>query len=195
MKRLAIIAFLLFSLVLSFEDKRLIEFVHNGKQVWMTIDQIKAMAAIPGVPTHFIDVTEGPRTPLPLIQTVQFPAQPQQQAIVKPLLPKVESESEGQLRATITKLSNFTTRYATSATGKQAAEWLYSQYQRIISELPADRRSLFSVEYYKHDRFQQPSIIATMKGSSDEIVILGGHEDSTASGYAPGADDVIVILL
>jgi len=50
------------------------------------------------------------------------------------------------------------------------------------------------VNYFQHS-FVQPSVIAKIKGSNPDaegIVIIGGHEDSTAGGAtrrSPGADD------
>src|SRR5690606_7435874 len=56
-----------------------------------------------------------------------------------------------------------------------------------------------TVEFFQHPGITpQPSVILTIPGSTlpDEIVILGGHQDSTRSGcssnancVAPGADD------
>src|SRR5690606_16127671 len=54
-------------------------------------------------------------------------------------------------------------------------------------------RSDVKVEYFKHPKWPQSSVILTLEGSeaADEIVLLGGHADSITmdGGPAPGADD------
>jgi len=64
--------------------------------------------------------------------------------------------------------------------------------QRIANP---DRRRRFSASFFPHT-WRQPSIIIRVEGVSarvkDEIVIIGGHIDSTAGGpnvRSPGADD------
>jgi bacterial leucyl aminopeptidase len=90
----------------------------------------------------------------------------------------------------VTHLSSYRTRGANTDTGVAAAHWFRDQFQAIINNLPEERKKLFSVKLFAHSNFRQPSVIATLKGKTSEIVILGGHEDSTASGgIAPGADD------
>lgn len=186
------IFFTLFFIAFVFaQQKRLIEFVHNGTQVWLTEKQIEELMGIPGQMTSFIDITDSPfLVPIPLKQT-SFPVQPSQQEIVRPLIEEVDANSEQNLLATVRHLSSYTTRHANSATGVQAAEWIYSQYKSIIDALPKKRREKFSVEFFNHTQWRQPSIIARIQGTSDELVIIGGHEDSIAprSNTAPGADD------
>eukprot|EP01123_Difflugia_compressa_P001992 TRINITY_DN1262_c0_g1_i1.p1 TRINITY_DN1262_c0_g1~~TRINITY_DN1262_c0_g1_i1.p1 ORF type:complete len:237 (+),score=52.37 TRINITY_DN1262_c0_g1_i1:181-891(+) len=56
----------------------------------------------------------------------------------------------------------------------------------------ASGRDDIEIEYFNH-AWLQPSLIARIRGngaSANEIVIVGGHVDSTSSGSrAPGADD------
>jgi len=100
------------------------------------------------------------------------------------------------LNNTIIKLSSYFTRFYTTETALQSAQWLADQYKSVIAQISnAQRRSRFSVELFTHS-WKQPSIIVKFKGVSrsvgDEIVILGGHIDSTAGGAdrrSPGADD------
>jgi leucyl aminopeptidase len=97
--------------------------------------------------------------------------------------------TEANIRATITHLSTaYSTRYYTSTTGVQAATWLRDQWQAM-----ANGRSDVSVAFYNHAGWAQPSVIATITGTTfpDEIVVVGGHLDSTntSGGAAPGADD------
>jgi len=112
---------------------------------------------------------------------------------VKSLFTKI---SEANLNQTVISLSNFFNRFYTSTTGEESARWLYGEYQKVIQSVPIPRRNLLSVQLFTHP-FRQPSIIASIKGKvtstvAEEIVIVGGHIDSTAGGQnnrSPGADD------
>lgn len=91
---------------------------------------------------------------------------------------------------TIKKLSTFQNRYYAAAFGKQSQEWVKSTWEKLV-----EGRSDAQVDYYVHPSFPQPSVVLTIKGKSDEKIIIGGHADSI-SGYfgratarAPGADD------
>ncbi|HZI12841.1 MAG TPA: M20/M25/M40 family metallo-hydrolase [Myxococcus sp.] len=98
--------------------------------------------------------------------------------------------TEPNIRATITHLSSYTTRYYTSTTGVNAATWLRDQWLSM-----ANGRSDVSVAFYNHTGWAQPSVIATITGTTfpSEIIVIGGHLDSTNSSgstlSAPGADD------
>jgi len=94
------------------------------------------------------------------------------------------------LRDTITKLGTYYTRYYNSDTAKQAAQWLFQQYEDY-----AAFRSDITIEYFDHT-WKMPSIIARIQGEQGDAgatrVILGAHEDSigtSTTGQAPGADD------
>lgn len=71
------------------------------------------------------------------------------------------------------KLSSYFTRYYTTATGKESAEWIYSQF----NSLKGNREDI-TVTQFKHS-WGQPSIIARIQGAgpnADEVVIIGAHE-------------------
>ncbi|MDY7226258.1 M20/M25/M40 family metallo-hydrolase [Hyalangium rubrum] len=96
--------------------------------------------------------------------------------------------AEPNIRATIGTLSSYTTRYYTSATGLESANWIKTTWQNL-----AAGRSDVSVTTFAHSGYNQPSVILTITGTSlpNEVVVLGGHLDSTntSGGAAPGADD------
>lgn len=98
---------------------------------------------------------------------------------------------EPNIRATITHLSSYTTRYHTAATGTEAANWIKSHWASLAgARVGAD----VSVELFTHPSTitNQPSVIMTITGTTNpsEVVVIGGHLDSTSSGStAPGADD------
>lgn len=145
----------------------------------------------PGKQLQFIDITDLPslKTRQPLAY-LAFPEKPTQQQIVKGLFPEIEKNSEKNMREIISHLSSYKTRYYTTDTGIEAAHWIHQKFKSIINELPEQRRKIMDVKFFNHTGFKQPSVIATIKGSSDAVVILGAHEDSVSwGGDAPGADD------
>jgi len=142
---------------------------------------------------HFIDITDTQDlhiNPIPP-KTQNYPNRAQHQNIVRPLL---SSASENLLVDKMKHLENFFTRHCRHAEGKKSQEWIKQQYDQIIASIPEPRRSLSSVRYEQHGgNYPQHSIVATFRGNSTEIVILGSHQDSIvlqgANSRAPGADD------
>lgn len=62
-------------------------------------------------------------------------------------------------------------------------------YNTVVSVAAAN--SAITVKQFTHS-YSQPSVIATIPGSSAEVVVVSAHYDSigsTTSGRAPGADD------
>ncbi|MFZ4712511.1 MAG: M20/M25/M40 family metallo-hydrolase [Bacteriovoracaceae bacterium] len=114
-----------------------------------------------------------------------------QEETVKSYMAQVKEET---LLATITKLSSFLNRYYKSETGVQSQTWLKNYWGELLQG-----RNDAKVEFYKHAKWSQPSVIATIEGSTypNEIIVLGGHADSIGGGgqssnlkmKAPGADD------
>ncbi|POS70834.1 peptidase family M28 [Diaporthe helianthi] len=93
-------------------------------------------------------------------------------------------------------IPSFYNRYYRSTYGTEASNWLYNQVVSAATPNPA-----ISVTRFSHS-FNQPSVIAKIPGSSsDALVIVGAHLDSTggsSSARGPGADDngsgVVVIF-
>ena len=113
-----------------------------------------------------------------------------QQALVQSLEPFV---TKANILGTIDHLSNnYNNRYYTHPSGANASVWIRDLWQGY-----AAGRSDVTVELYSHSGYSQNSVILTIQGATtpDEVVVLGGHLDSTASGtsnpnfIAPGADD------
>lgn len=105
----------------------------------------------------------------------------------------IEQVKESSIVATITKLSSFQNRYYKSTYGVQSQSWIKDYWTSLMAG-----RNDTKVELFAHANWQQPSVIATIQGSTnpEEIIILGGHADSiqgqfggNASMRAPGADD------
>ncbi len=110
-----------------------------------------------------------------------------QDVTVNNLLPEIK---EANIRSTIEKMSAFNNRYYQSRTGVESQQMIHDLWKSY-----GQGRSDFSVEQYEHPSWMQPTVIATLKGKSDETIIIGGHGDSIAglwarsSARAPGADD------
>jgi bacterial leucyl aminopeptidase len=96
---------------------------------------------------------------------------------------------EPRIRSFISSLAAFQNRYYTSSFGVQSSDFIFNQWTSI-----AAGRSDITVQRFTHT-WAQSSIILTITGTSlpSEVVIVGGHQDSIASGnatsIAPGADD------
>lgn len=108
-------------------------------------------------------------------------------SVVKPLIEKVEAI---KMQHTIEKLSSFKNRYYKSSTGVDSQKWLKAHWEGITAS-----RSDVKVEFFNHTNWPQPSLIATIKGKTEEVIVIGGHADSIAGFWgrerakAPGADD------
>jgi leucyl aminopeptidase len=105
-----------------------------------------------------------------------------------------EATSEIYLNSIISKLSSYHTRYYNSPEGIASQKWIGSEWEKLSKD-----RSDMSVTYFKHQKFEQPSLILTITGSDEvkknKIIILGGHGDSINTDdpekglRSPGADD------
>jgi len=97
--------------------------------------------------------------------------------------------TSSQISSTITTLAAYQTRYYTSVTGRQSAEWIASRFVQLKST-----RTDITVQFFNHT-WVQPSVIIRIPGTgpnAKEVVIIGAHEDSvgsTSTGRSPGADD------
>ena len=107
--------------------------------------------------------------------------------------PLVEQVDEINLRRFIQEFSSFENRMHNSETGVAAAKWLRDHWKELTQH-----RADITVELIDHSRWKQPSVMATIKGASDERVVVGGHLDSVSClrippfsthKRAPGADD------
>lgn len=110
-----------------------------------------------------------------------------EESTVKALIAEVKADN---ILATITKLSSFKNRYYKGEFGKQSAAFIKDTWAALVKN-----RTDATVEYFPHSAWDQPSIILTLKGKSDETIVIGGHQDSingsfgAANATAPGADD------
>lgn len=165
----------------------------------MTEEEVDKMARSRKETTStFMDVTETPNLEKgPVSQAIlQYPDQPLQREIMNTLLRNV---SKQLLTDKITHLSTaFLSRHCLHSDGLKAAHWIKEQYENILKTLPESRRSLFTVELVPTPNRPQPSVVVSMKGSSsEELVILGAHEDSIThrrTQREPGAGNSILLI-
>jgi leucyl aminopeptidase len=110
-----------------------------------------------------------------------------QDAIVKPMIAQAKASN---ILKTITDLSGFQNRYYKGEFGKKSATWIKDTWSALVKN-----RSDAKVEFFAHAKWDQPSVILTIKGASSETIVLGGHQDSIngymggATARAPGSDD------
>lgn len=108
---------------------------------------------------------------------------------VRPLIAQVD---ELKIRGVINELTRFENRTYDTPQGVAAAKWLANYWKKLTAN-----RSDITVELYNHNRWPQPSVIATIHGQSDETIVIGGHLDSVTwkiggmikGKVSPGADD------
>lgn len=107
-----------------------------------------------------------------------------QGSIVNPMVAKVQSS---KIENYIEELSSFYTRYYRSNYGVDSTEWILKTWRNLLKSRDDAEVALF------HHSWNQPSVYAKIKGSSDDIIVIGGHLDSKnysqTTGLAPGADD------
>ena len=109
-------------------------------------------------------------------------------AVASALIAQVQASN---IVSTISLLASNTTRYYTNAGGVNAANQIKARWESY-----ATGRGDVTVELFTHPTWAQPSVIATITGTTlpSEVVVIGGHLDSVnssspATGTAPGADD------
>jgi leucyl aminopeptidase len=166
-------------------DSRLIALAPD-QRVWMTAAQVLGLIR---THTSFIDVTDTPNLEKGDVppRSLAFPAGPTHQEEVTRYIADVEID---RFRADLTTFSTFYTRYYSSQTGADSANWLFALVRDI-----AGNRSDITVQQFAHS-FPQQSLIARIQGSDSSLplVIIGAHQDSInsqdpSSGRSPGADD------
>ncbi|KAI1750420.1 Zn-dependent exopeptidase [Xylaria castorea] len=121
-----------------------------------------------------------------------FPSGPSHQTQANALVKNVK---QSNLQTWTNTLADFYNRYYRGSYAATSASWMYNT---VVSVAAAN--SAITVKQFAHS-YSQPSVIATIPGTSAEVVIVSAHYDSigsTTSGRAPGADDnasgVVVVL-
>lgn len=146
---------------------------------------------------QFIDITnehaEGftPQISVPQgsskVAANKFPSTMKQSKAVKAVIADLSKEN---MENDLTTFSEFHTRYYKSETGVESATWLEKQVQAAIDDAGVEGAKVERVEH----EFAQFSLVATVPGQSEEVVVVGAHQDSVnlqdpEGGRSPGADD------
>jgi leucyl aminopeptidase len=98
--------------------------------------------------------------------------------------------SEPKIRDFIEYFSSYFTRYYLADEGVKAMIDLSKHWEKLTAH-----RNDIKVKLHYHDDWPQPSVILTIKGSTKESIIIGGHGDSINTddegvhSPSPGADD------
>jgi len=115
-----------------------------------------------------------------------LPSDPTHPAEVNNIISLIDMNSYS---TNLQSLTSFRNRYYTSQYGVDSADWIFQTASSISSN-----RSDITVRKFQHT-WAQPSVILRIQGTSqsDELLIVGAHQDSTApgmpTGVSPGADD------
>ncbi|KAI1496513.1 bacterial leucyl aminopeptidase [Biscogniauxia marginata] len=112
-----------------------------------------------------------------------FPTTPSHQTEAKALIANVK---QNNLQTWTNSLADFYNRYYKGSYAAASATWMYDTVVNIASANP-----IITVNKFTHS-YNQPSVIASIPGASDSVVVVSAHYDSvgsTTSGRAPGADD------
>jgi leucyl aminopeptidase len=102
----------------------------------------------------------------------------------------MDQVSEPRLLANIEWFSSYPTRYYLSASGIKAMQDLAHKWAKMAKHL-----NFASIELIYHKNFKQPSVVLTLQGETDDVIVVGGHGDSINSddekinAKSPGADD------
>ncbi len=107
--------------------------------------------------------------------------------LVKTLIKQV---SEPRLLSNIAWFSSYQTRFYLSETGIKAMRDLQLKWAQLVQHL-----NFATVELFQHKAFKQPSVILTLQGSTNDVIVVGGHgdsinkDDNQINANSPGADD------
>ncbi|KZT39443.1 Zn-dependent exopeptidase [Sistotremastrum suecicum HHB10207 ss-3] len=145
-----------------------------------------------GQTLHVLTPEATEQIPLPYPEAI--PQQPSERYSVRDIIRRViNTLSEDNLRENLDGLTSFDNRYYDSVSGRESQRWLFERISNITTKSVSHTTSSYvSVQEFEHPWLQN-SIIAQIKGKTDELVIIGAHLDSLSisdpEGPAPGADD------
>ncbi|GAA6062737.1 hypothetical protein JCM10212_005940 [Sporobolomyces blumeae] len=174
--------------ILSLPDRRKVQLAPDAEPVEITEGE-KALLTFAG--KKFIDVTDDSAVADLTTQKKQtFPAKLAYSA--KALQSVLDSISTKEMKTFLTSFSGFRTRYYRSSDGKASQNFLLGQ----ISQIANSNKALgIKISEFPHAWGQNSILVRfepTAQNASDEVVIVGAHQDSTnllPFLGAPGADD------
>lgn len=173
---------------------RLIKTSEDDPGKWINKEDKYSMIKSKGGCAHYIDITNiedsavlerlSTKERIEVKKVAEFPSE---LSHVEEANGFISSANTDGPQTWLEHLASYYNRHCESETGTEAAGWLFEKVQEIASA-----NSDITVEQYPHGDFDQPSVIARIPGTSENLVIVGAHFDSTSgqpSSKAPGADD------
>lgn len=118
-------------------------------------------------------------------QSASFPSAASHQAEANPLIAQISKTNPKTWATTLTNIHN---RYYRGSYAASSASTVFSLVKNVASA-----NTKITVKQFTHS-YNQPSVIATIPGTSSNVVVVSGHFDSInqaspTTGRAPGADD------
>ncbi|TGJ82951.1 hypothetical protein E0Z10_g5790 [Xylaria hypoxylon] len=183
-----------------FAELRLVKTSEEDPGTWMTEEE--KFEKLTSKRIGFMDITEtmeleamGAARKAARVQqraAAAFPSAASHQTQAKTLIANVK---QSNLQTWTNTLADFYNRYYRGSYAATSAAWMYNTVVSVAAANPA-----ITVKQFAHS-YSQPSVIATIPGTSTRVVVVSAHYDSvgsTTAGRAPGADDnasgIVVIL-
>ncbi|GAA5823326.1 hypothetical protein JCM5353_008234 [Sporobolomyces roseus] len=174
--------------ILSLSERRKVQLSADSAPIEISEGE-KALLTFAG--KKFIDVTNDNESTSVAVQSKNsFPKKLSYSR--KSLSPIFDKISLKEMKTFLTSFSGFRTRYYRSSDGKQSENFLLGQISQIAN-LNKDLK--IKIKEFPHPWGQNSILVRfepTSKNASDEVVIVGAHQDSTnllPFLGAPGADD------
>ncbi|KAI1815084.1 Zn-dependent exopeptidase [Poronia punctata] len=176
---------------------RLVKTSEDDPGTWMTEEE--KFEKLTSKRIGFMDITDtmelesmGAARRAQLKTAAAFPSGASHQSEANGLISNIK---QSNLESWVNSLADFYNRYYKGSYASSSATWMYNT---VVSAASAN--SAIKVKKVTHS-YNQPSVIATIPGSSSSVVVVSAHYDSigtSTSGRAPGADDnasgVVVVL-
>ncbi|GAA5900988.1 uncharacterized protein JCM6883_004716 [Sporobolomyces salmoneus] len=175
--------------ILSLPEKRKVQLSADSKPIEITEGE-KALLTFAN--KHFVDVTDD-NLASNAVAVQGKHSFPSKLSYSKKALSSVfDKISTKEMKTFLTSFSGFRTRYYRSDDGKQSQNFLLGQISQIAN---SNKDLKIKIREFPHSWGQNSILVRfepTAKNASDEIVIIGAHQDSTnllPFLGAPGADD------
>lgn len=132
---------------------------------------------------HRVDVANGLK--VDKRQSATFPSGASRQTIANPLINQISKTNPKTWATTLTNIHN---RYYKGSYAASSATTVFNLVKNVAAS-----NAKITVKQVTHS-YNQPSVIATIPGTSANVVVVSGHFDSInqanpTTGRAPGADD------
>ncbi|KAH6614090.1 hypothetical protein C7974DRAFT_70723 [Boeremia exigua] len=178
------------------EELRLIKTSDSDNGTWYTEqEKLDLFISTPSC-AHFMDITETQDLEAHRVavangfkvdkrQSATFPSAASRQAVANPLINQISKTNPKTWATTLTNIHN---RYYRGSYAASSATTVFNLVKNVAAP-----NTKITVKQFTHS-YNQPSVIATIPGTSANVVIVSAHFDSInqanpTTGRAPGADD------